>query len=148
VPECAGGRWSSREQSGQIELPDLARLAAGGAPFPADLVAALRARLPRTRLHDVYGLSETHSPACIATDDDLRARPGSVGQPLDCMQAPVRDDDGTVLGPGLPQRPASPYLAHLCGKRRDPQIIPVGAFPPSQCLGSPRWTPTSTPAPQ
>ncbi len=84
------------------DLPALTRLAAGGAPFPADLVAALRERLPGARLHDVYGLSETHSPGCIATDDDLRARPGSVGRPLDCMEAEVRGDDGGVLPAGEP----------------------------------------------
>jgi acyl-coenzyme A synthetase/AMP-(fatty) acid ligase len=63
-------------------------------------VAALRERVPTARLHDVYGLSETHSPGCIATDDDLRLRPGSVGRTLDCMEAQVRAEDGTVLGPG------------------------------------------------
>ncbi len=84
------------------ELPALTRLAAGGAPFPADLQQALRERLPGVRLHDVYGLSETHSPACIATDDDLRARPGSVGRPLPCMQAQVRGDDGRSRRPGQP----------------------------------------------
>jgi len=84
------------------DLPRLARLAAGGAPFPADLVQALRERLPGVRLHDVYGLSETHSPGCIADDDDLRARPGSVGRPLPCMQAQVRAEDGRVLPAGEP----------------------------------------------
>ena len=82
------------------DLAALTRLAAGGAPFPADLVQALRERLPGVRLHDVYGLSETHSPGCIATDEDVRERPGSVGRTLDCMEAQVRGDDGTVLGPG------------------------------------------------
>ncbi len=86
--------------SGFRDLPALTRLAAGGAFFPADLIAALRERLPGVRLHDVYGLSETHSPGCIATDEDLRDHPGSVGRPLDCMQAQVRGDDGAVLGPG------------------------------------------------
>ena len=84
------------------DLPALTRLAAGGAPFPADLVAALRERLPGVRLHDVYGLSETHSPGCIAPDDVVRTRPGSVGRPLDCMEAQVRADDGRVLGAGEP----------------------------------------------
>ena len=82
------------------DLPALTRLAAGGAPFPADLVAALRERLPGVRLHDVYGLSETHSPGCIATDEDLRAHPGSVGRPLDCLQAEVRGDDRAPLPAG------------------------------------------------
>jgi len=87
---------------GLADLPALTRLAAGGAPFPADLVAALRERLPGARLHDVYGLSETHSPACIAEDEDLRTSPGSVGRPLPCMEAQVRAEDGAVLAPGEP----------------------------------------------
>ena len=87
---------------GLADLPALTRLAAGGAPLPADLVAALRERLPGARLFDVYGLSETHSPACIATDDDLRTRPGSVGRPLPCMEARVVGEDGAVLSPGEP----------------------------------------------
>jgi acyl-CoA synthetase (AMP-forming)/AMP-acid ligase II len=84
------------------ELPHLTRVAAGGAPFPNDLVSTLRERLPGVQLHDVYGLSETHSPGCIATDEDVRTRPGSVGRTLDCMEAQVRAEDGTVLGPDEP----------------------------------------------
>ena len=87
---------------GFADLPALTRLAAGGAPFPPDLVAALRERLPGVRLHDVYGLSETHSPGCIADDDDLRTSPGSVGPPLPCMEAEVRDEHGRALEAGLP----------------------------------------------
>ena len=84
------------------DLPSLARLAAGGAPFPPDLIAGLRARLPGTALMDVYGLSETHSPGCIALDGDLRDRPGSVGRTLDCMEAEVRDEQRLAVGPGVP----------------------------------------------
>ena len=84
------------------DLPALTRLAAGGAPFPADLVVALRAALPAVRLHDVYGLSETHSPGCILTDGAFATHPGSVGRTLDCMEAQVRAEDRTVLPPGEP----------------------------------------------
>lgn len=84
------------------DLPSLVQLAAGGAPFPSDLQAALRERFPKARLLDVYGLSETHSPGCIATDEDLRARPGNVGRPLDCMEAEVRDEQGAALEAGRP----------------------------------------------
>ena len=66
---------------GFADLPALTRLAAGGAPFPADLVAALRERLPGVRLHDVYGLSETHSPAASRpTRTCARTRAASAGR--------------------------------------------------------------------
>ena len=82
------------------ELPALRRLAAGGAPFPADLIASLREALPQAELFDVYGLSETHSPACILRDEEFAEHAGSVGRPLDCMEAQVRGDDGAQLPAG------------------------------------------------
>ncbi|MEO6204874.1 MAG: class I adenylate-forming enzyme family protein [Mycobacteriales bacterium] len=84
------------------DLPHLRRLAAGGAPFGADLEGALRERLPATLLHDVYGLSETHSPATLLLDHEFAGRPGCVGRLLDCMEAEVRDDAGVALPPGSP----------------------------------------------
>ena len=87
---------------GFAELPALTRLAAGGAPFPADLLGALRGALPAVRLYDVYGLSETHSPGCILTDSQFTGHAGTVGRPLDCMEAVVRSDDGLDLPPGEP----------------------------------------------
>ncbi len=89
VPELAG-------------LPHLRALGAGGAPFGEDLVAGLRSRLPGVRLHDVYGLSETHSPGTLLHDHEFADRPGSVGRPVDCMEAQVRSEDGAVLPPGEP----------------------------------------------
>ena len=81
-------------------LPRLRHLASGGASFPPSLVADLRERLPGTRLLDVYGLTETHSPACVLRDLEFAAHPGSVGRPLDCMEAQVRDARGRVLPAG------------------------------------------------
>ena len=81
-------------------LPHLRALGAGGAPFGEDLVAALRGRLPGVRLHDVYGLSETHSPGTLLHDEEFADRPGSVGRPVDCMEAQVRSAAGDVLPPG------------------------------------------------
>jgi acyl-CoA synthetase (AMP-forming)/AMP-acid ligase II len=107
-----------------LRLPALTRLAAGGAPFPPDLQHALRERLPGVRLHDVYGLSETHSPGCIATDDDLRARPSSVGRPLDCMQAQVRAGD-RVLGTGEPGELWLRGSLVTTGYARDPDATAV-----------------------
>ncbi len=81
-------------------LPALRRLGAGGSPLPAGLVAGLRSRLPRTRLYDVYGLSETHSPAAILRDEEFADHAGTVGRPLPCMEAQVRSERGEVLPAG------------------------------------------------
>jgi len=81
-------------------LPDLTVGAFGGSPFPVSSVAELRRRLPQVRLHDIYGLSETHSPATMLFDEEFRRKPGSVGRPLPCMEACVVDDDGEHLAPG------------------------------------------------
>ena len=81
-------------------LPDLTVGAFGGSPFPTTEVAELRRRLPQVRLHDIYGLSETHSPATMLLDEEFRRKPGSVGRPLPCMEARVVDEHDVVLGPG------------------------------------------------
>jgi acyl-CoA synthetase (AMP-forming)/AMP-acid ligase II len=92
--------WRLALRAGLSDLPALTRVAAGGAPFPLDLQASLRAALPGVRLHDVYGLSETHSPGCILRDEEFAEHAGTVGRPLDCMEAQVRDEAGTVLDHG------------------------------------------------
>ena len=79
----------------------LARLrvaAFGGAPFPLSALPELRRRLPHTRWHDIYGLSETHSPATMLLDEEFDRKPGSVGRPLACMEAQVVDDGGAPVG--------------------------------------------------
>lgn len=74
------------------------RLAAfGGSSFPPDALDEIRDRFPDVALHNVYGLSETHSPATILRDHEFAGRPTSVGRPLPCMQARVVDADGQAL---------------------------------------------------
>jgi len=84
----------------RAELPALRRVAAGGAPMPAPLVDLLRRRLPGVALLDIYGLSETHSPATMLLDEDFAARPGSVGRALPCMEIEIRDPGGAVVPAG------------------------------------------------
>jgi len=81
-------------------LADLAVGAFGGSPFPPTAVSTVRARLPQVRLHDIYGLSETHSPATMLFDAEFRRKPASVGRPLPCMETRVVDDGGAELAPG------------------------------------------------
>jgi long-chain acyl-CoA synthetase len=71
----------------------------GGSPMPLPAIAELRQRLPHLSLRDIYGLSETHSPATMLLDHEFAAKPGSVGRPLPCMEARVVDDDGADLPP-------------------------------------------------
>ena len=85
-----------------VPLPRLRVVGAGGSPFPESLVAALRERVPSARLIDIYGLSETHSPATMLLDDDFAARPGSVGRPLPCMEVEIRRSPGGVAEAGEP----------------------------------------------
>jgi acyl-CoA synthetase (AMP-forming)/AMP-acid ligase II len=72
----------------------------GGSPMPGVAIAELRRRLPKMALRDIYGLSETHSPATILLDHEFAAKPGSVGRPLACMEARVVDERGVELAPG------------------------------------------------
>ncbi len=74
----------------------------GGSPMPLGVIAELRQRLPRMALRDIYGLSETHSPATMLLDEEFDVRPGSVGRPLPCMEAKVVDEDGIELAPDQP----------------------------------------------
>ncbi len=83
-----------------VTLPALRTAAFGGGPFPPDLLPAIRRRLPGVALHNVYGLSETHSPATMLRDSEFADRPTSVGRPLPCMEARVVDQDGRALAPG------------------------------------------------
>jgi acyl-CoA synthetase (AMP-forming)/AMP-acid ligase II len=72
----------------------------GGSPMPLPAIAELRRRLPAMALCDIYGLSETHSPATILLDEEFAAKPGSVGRPLPCMEARVLDGRGTAVASG------------------------------------------------
>jgi acyl carrier protein len=70
-------------------LPHLRRVGMGGSPWPPGMERDLRERLPRTRLYDVYGLSETHSPATMLLDEDFARHAGTIGRVLPCMEARV-----------------------------------------------------------
>ncbi|CAN5900422.1 long-chain fatty acid--CoA ligase [soil metagenome] len=88
------------EQFIGAQLPHLRLAAFGGSAFPPDVLHEIRQRFPRVALHNVYGLSETHSPATILRDHEFGDRPNSVGRPLPCMQARVVAADGQVLPAG------------------------------------------------
>jgi len=84
------------------QQPHLRLAGAGGSPFPDALRDGLAERLPGTGLLNVYGLSETHSPATVLRDGDLTAHPGAAGRALEVVEVEVRDSHGVPVPPGEP----------------------------------------------
>ncbi len=102
---CVPSFWILLLREDGFRWPDLAHLtlgAFGGSPFPQAMLPQLRARMPQLRLTDIYGLSETHSPATMLLEAEFRAKPGSVGRPLPCMEARAVDEAGRVLAADEP----------------------------------------------
>ena len=83
-------------------LPHLRLAGAGGSPFPDALRDGLAERLPGTGLLNVYGLSETHSPATVLRDGDLTTHAGAAGRALEVVEVEVRDAEGVPVPPGEP----------------------------------------------
>jgi acyl-CoA synthetase (AMP-forming)/AMP-acid ligase II len=94
------------------ELPSLRNLAYGGSKVGLPLVRKALDLLPAVGFVNAYGLTETSSTIAVLTPDDHRTahgntdvfeakRLGSVGQPVPGIEVQIRDDEGTVLGPGV-----------------------------------------------
>jgi long-chain acyl-CoA synthetase len=83
-------------------LPHLRLAGAGGSPFPDALRDGLAERLPGAELLNVYGLSETHSPATVLRGRELWEHPGAAGRPLEVVEVEVRDEHGAPLPDGEP----------------------------------------------
>ncbi len=92
-------------------LPSLRNLAYGGSKVGLPLVRKALQLLPEVGFVNAYGLTETSSTIAVLTPDDHRdahghsdeavaRRLGSVGQPVAGIEVQIRDDAGTVLGPG------------------------------------------------
>jgi long-chain acyl-CoA synthetase len=98
-------------EGGDHELPSLRNLAYGGSKVGLPLVRRALELLPGVGFVNAYGLTETSSTIAVLTPEDHRQalaasdpavvkRLGSVGQPVPGIEVQIRDEDGTVLGPG------------------------------------------------
>lgn len=93
-PPPARGDAEAREP-----LPSLQVVIAAGARWLPDERRRLQRHLPRARLLEYYGSSETGFVS-LSTPAEFAARPDSVGRPFAGVQIEVRDEQGRPLGPG------------------------------------------------
>jgi acyl-CoA synthetase (AMP-forming)/AMP-acid ligase II len=92
-------------------LPSMRSMSYGGGPMPVPVIERAMRLLPDVDFVNAYGLTETSSTiallgpddhrAAFASDDPaVRARLGSVGQPLPTLEVSIRDADGQPLPAG------------------------------------------------
>ena len=72
----------------------------GGAPMPEATIAALAAQTPGVTLVNIYGSTETSSPAVMMPLGEGPRRPDKVGRPLPHVDITIMDDDGRECPPG------------------------------------------------
>ena len=93
------------------DLSALQAIAYGGGRMPLELIERALDLFPDTNFTNAYGLTETsstiallgpedHRSAHAANDPLIRARLGSVGQPLPTVEIEIRDEEGRPLPAG------------------------------------------------
>jgi len=106
-------RIVERMAARSIELPSLRALSYGGGRMPLPVIDQALTLFPETRFVNAYGLTETsstisllgpddHREAHSSTDDSVRRRLTSVGQPLPTLELSIRDDEGAEVPVGTP----------------------------------------------
>ena len=74
----------------------------GGAPMAEATIAALAQKMPKLRLHNIYGSTETASPVTMLPSELFASHPDSVGYPLPGVEVAAMDEDGREVAPGTP----------------------------------------------
>jgi len=72
----------------------------GGAPMPDATIAALAAWNPSLRLSNIYGSTETSSPAVMMPPEEIAVRSHQVGRPLPYVDLIIMDDEGREVPRG------------------------------------------------
>ena len=72
----------------------------GGAPMPEATIAALAEKLPKLRLMNAYGATETTSPTTIMPGRYAAERADSVGWVVPCGEVAIMDEDGRPVPAG------------------------------------------------
>jgi len=111
VPTMLGRILEAVEEKTDAGPAALRHLSYGGGRMPLELVERTMRDLPQVDLVNAYGLTETSSTIAMLTPDDhreafasddpaVRARLGSVGQPLPTLEVEVRGTEEVALPPG------------------------------------------------
>jgi acyl-CoA synthetase (AMP-forming)/AMP-acid ligase II len=72
----------------------------GGAPMSVTTIERLARDLPSLSLANIYGATETTSPASMLLPGSVARQPDSVGQALPCAEIIICDEDGNKLKTG------------------------------------------------
>ena len=110
VPTMLGRILDAMEEM-QVSLPALRHLAYGGGRMPVPTIERALSMLPEVGFVNAYGLTETSSTIAVLGPDDhrtaaasddpaVRARLGSVGQPLPILELEIRDEAGAPVAAG------------------------------------------------
>jgi long-chain acyl-CoA synthetase len=75
-------------------------LMAGGEPLPYPLGRAWRDFLPRLRLWDIYGLTETATSDFMLPPEEQDRFPGTIGRPSPRVEFAIDDETGRPVAPG------------------------------------------------
>ena len=111
VPTMLGRIIDAFEKAPDTDTSSLRAIAYGGGKMPLEVITRALTRFPDASFTNAYGLTETSSTiallgpedhrAALASDDPkVRARLGSLGQPLPTVEIEIRDDDGKALPAG------------------------------------------------
>ena len=72
----------------------------GGAPMPEAIIAELADKLPRLKLMNAYGATETTSPSTLMPLGDTASHPDSVGKAVNCAELLIMDPQGREVTTG------------------------------------------------
>ncbi len=111
VPTMLGRIIDAFEKAPETDVTTLRAIAYGGGKMPLEVITRALERFPHAGFTNAYGLTETSSTiallgpedhrAALASDDPrVRARLGSLGQPLPTVEIEIRGEDGTALAAG------------------------------------------------
>ena len=111
VPTMLARIVETLEGEASADMPHLRSLSYGGGKMPLSIIERAMVLFPDTNFTNAYGLTETsstitllgpddHREAVASSDESVRRRLVSVGQPLPGIELEIRDEDGRVVAAG------------------------------------------------